>query len=1721
MALIQPILGKIESHDFSYPLNSEYPNSISFSGVHAGLLIAYGSSNLVIVLIEGKYVAAVLKGHKTTVCTVSFETRAPHLLSCDITGNCYFWQYQDNFWQNTRIEVFPTPLTSVTWYSARREISYSSKDGLFYNTITNFGNNPMKLCNKSCFCTFNYDGSLLASHNNKLAVSIFMFQSNPYLTQVVKHPSPIISFDFHPFLPSFLTITKDYVLRIWRQSVLSTFACTAAIKVPFIGFFVRQPSFFNNPNSFTPAKSAKILFIDQNNKRYKLRIDENGLIKNLDEGSPFKRVQVHPDFGLRAVYKTNLGTEMVLVKKNKLTVATRERQRDLLFHHDIIEHSQFASNSYWLFTLDKSHVLIIWPIFNPYFSSKEISNNAELAIWQNSTTLLFIENSQLKSFNTKTSEISLTDFPSLNNCKYLYSNGNDIYVITDNQIISQNHQIDIQPYKFAAFSKPYKNMFLVLLADDKNQLKLLQLPSNQEISLSTRVNSPIKGIGIISFISFVVLTDNELEFWSNSNDGFECQNKVYLPGMNGLYCDSSKISGRIFCYDNSRLFSVLNGVTPYLSTPNITGVTVNDVGHIVVFYGYYFKVYPSWCYQQTPKSIYISNPNLSSRNQLLNVGTLPPDAQFLQKVTAPTKINYMISPHSYIHPPQTSLSIIQSTLFHLLECSIITKLNKCNPEQIPAIPNQYAIPSAFDFPADFDNKEYHKLIQTIRNIKEDIDMFGLRYLLAIKETAWPPSYFAFWLSYSKSQSQIAEHLYSYIDANMLSKFYIPISIHQHSILVKIVQKALQNMWSSVQKVENVALLYAALGQNLSISKLYTAVGDDNRADFFKHDFKVERWRKCAIKNAYSSLSHHNVEMAAALFLVAGDIRLCINVILNKLEDPILAFLVLRLITHSDYNHPDMKAFLQEWKSDDVISGLISHLLQKPDTINILRNLLLEKEFNKQATVFGDRRIALFELYSYLAKNTDIASQIIINLNQDGLAPLSQYLTGIINCPYETFRHIGLQNQSNDEQEEIEPEIESFEPTIEKVKEFDFGQNLINDDWSDEYDEEISDKETEEVEIEVKNGIPTKELNSFDSFLSDEIDSLCSFFFNKEKEENQNEDAGLFAMKNGSITTASILLGDEKRNLLLKFISQFLDNCCILYYKSALIPITSKKMLALSLKLFNIIIRYNQNELKENCTSLDLKKFMAYQHNEYIYSAFNSAIVVSLWTYFTQFLTQLLDETIDPVSIDKDNIPQETSYFDADLTSPKYPDWLPMLLSRYSVVKPGEPASLERARLLIMFLIFQKVYQITKQLSNGDNKFLEKMTRRQKSMHKTLQFYEIALGSPPFTKPPNDLVNDNTDATSRITSIIDKELNETFDQLHGLQKNSMMIQFFPPIYRNGEIMTKDRIEIKSKTTDFQFSSIKSMALMPLKKGHLVAIADNNLIKIDITNQTEPVFMDFHPQFTPETSNGSLTNTASSISQSNTSQHKLHAPPEAFAIIPHPNFDLFICLSPTEAYLYDFEQGKTDFKIYISPSQYKISCAAFSPNGTKLAIGTSVLDIFSFDLSKWETNPSIKWDMKGPITALAWINSDTMIAVAYTNPNNQTSTLVIANTLLKYHQPMEMKKEWGIITCIRSVTRKDKLVFGTKNGFVVVTNMRANYEVECIISLGVPTISLSNLHEIIGVGTGNCHLVLFSTTKPKNSFKFEAPNKINSVIITDRMFLAAGDYSSISIWNALES
>ena len=83
------------------------------------------------------------------------------------------------------------------------------------------------------------------------------------------------------------------------------------------------------------------------------------------------------------------------------------------------------------------------------------------------------------------------------------------------------------------------------------------------------------------------------------------------------------------------------------------------------------------------------------------------------------------------------------------------------------------------------------------------------------------------------------------------------------------------------------------------------------ATFFGNNFNEERWRKAALKNAYSLLSKQRFEHAVAFFLLANALWDAVRLCISHLKDIQLALVVARLYD-SDAEHSTYKRILSEY-----------------------------------------------------------------------------------------------------------------------------------------------------------------------------------------------------------------------------------------------------------------------------------------------------------------------------------------------------------------------------------------------------------------------------------------------------------------------------------------------------------------------------------------------------------------------------------------------------------------------------------------------------------------------------------------------------------------------------------------------------------------------------------------------------------------------------------------
>ncbi|XP_045427822.1 dmX-like protein 1 isoform X12 [Pipistrellus kuhlii] len=114
------------------------------------------------------------------------------------------------------------------------------------------------------------------------------------------------------------------------------------------------------------------------------------------------------------------------------------------------------------------------------------------------------------------------------------------------------------------------------------------------------------------------------------------------------------------------------------------------------------------------------------------------------------------------------------------------------------------------------------------------------------------------------------------------------------ILRKCIEKVAKAAFYRKNDPLDAAIFYLAMKKKAVIWGLYRSQKDTKMTQFFGHNFEDERWRKAALKNAFSLLGKQRFEHSAAFFLLAGCLRDAVEVCLEKLNDIQLALVIARL-----------------------------------------------------------------------------------------------------------------------------------------------------------------------------------------------------------------------------------------------------------------------------------------------------------------------------------------------------------------------------------------------------------------------------------------------------------------------------------------------------------------------------------------------------------------------------------------------------------------------------------------------------------------------------------------------------------------------------------------------------------------------------------------------------------------------------------------------------------
>ncbi|XP_008287678.1 dmX-like protein 2 isoform X5 [Stegastes partitus] len=215
---------------------------------------------------------------------------------------------------------------------------------------------------------------------------------------------------------------------------------------------------------------------------------------------------------------------------------------------------------------------------------------------------------------------------------------------------------------------------------------------------------------------------------------------------------------------------------------------------------------------------------------------------------------------------------------------------------------------------------------------EALDECGLRYLLAMRLhtcllTSLPPLYRMQLLHQGLSTCHFAWAFHSEAEEELLNM--IPAMqrgdpqwselravgvgwwIRNINTLRKMVEKLGKAAFQRHNDPLDAALFYLAMKKKAVLWGLFRSQHDEKMTQFFKNNFTEDRWRKAALKNAFSLLGKQRFEQSAAFFLLAGSLKDAIEVLLEKMEDLQLAMIVARLYEADFENSSTCQGLLYE------------------------------------------------------------------------------------------------------------------------------------------------------------------------------------------------------------------------------------------------------------------------------------------------------------------------------------------------------------------------------------------------------------------------------------------------------------------------------------------------------------------------------------------------------------------------------------------------------------------------------------------------------------------------------------------------------------------------------------------------------------------------------------------------------------------------------------------
>ncbi|XP_061881524.1 dmX-like protein 1 isoform X3 [Entelurus aequoreus] len=198
---------------------------------------------------------------------------------------------------------------------------------------------------------------------------------------------------------------------------------------------------------------------------------------------------------------------------------------------------------------------------------------------------------------------------------------------------------------------------------------------------------------------------------------------------------------------------------------------------------------------------------------------------------------------------------------------------------------------------------------------ETLDECGLKFLLAVRlhtflSTSLPPAHRAQLLRQGLSTCHYAWAFHSEAEEELLHvlptlqkgeptwpelrSMGVGWWLRSTNKLRKCIERVAKASFQRSNDPLDAAIFYLAMKKKAVVWGLYRAQKNSKMTEFFHNNFSEDRWRKAALKNAFSLLGKQRFHHSAAFFLLAGSLKDAVEVCVEKLQDLQLALVISRL-----------------------------------------------------------------------------------------------------------------------------------------------------------------------------------------------------------------------------------------------------------------------------------------------------------------------------------------------------------------------------------------------------------------------------------------------------------------------------------------------------------------------------------------------------------------------------------------------------------------------------------------------------------------------------------------------------------------------------------------------------------------------------------------------------------------------------------------------------------